>query len=168
MKLIIPQKLLSLQEKTAIYDEQGSEKYYAEGLFAVAKNYRIYDPAGHELASVHQKKVSSTGTCIIERNGEEVARVIPKITLVKPKYAVTPWDWTIEGNFKQSDFVIKEKGKVLVSVKPRLFTKGNAFEIDIEDGADEINALACVLIIEGLFETQILNAAVMTSFLAGK
>ena len=157
-----------MQERVAVRDEQGNAKYYAEGVFAVAKNYRIYTPDGRELASVRQKKVSSTGTCIIERDGSEVARVIPKITLVKPKYAVEPWGWIIEGNFKQSDFVIKQNGEEIVHVKLRLFTEGNGYEIDIEDGADEVNALACVLIIEGLLETQILNTAMMTSFPAGR
>ena len=164
MNLYIKKHFLTLKDnKTAVYDQNGAEKFFVHGDFAIAKKYYIDDLNGNELASVIQKKISSTGKCIIYRNGVEIGEIVPKITLIKPKYAVNGLGWIIEGNFKQDEWVIKQNGNVIVSVNVRVFTGENAFEISISDGIDEINALAALLIIEGFFETQIIGTAIYSS-----
>ena len=115
-------------------------------------------------------KISSTGTCVVSRNGNDIAEIVPKITLFKPKYEVKRLGWTIEGNFNQDKYSIKQNGKAIVNVNVRLLMKGNAYEIDITDGIDEVNALAVVLVIEGIFENTVLgtavNSSVQSSFLS--
>ena len=165
MKLYIDKRFLTLQGKVPVYDEIRNEKYFVHGAFVFGKDYFIEDVNGIELAHVYQKKVSSTGKCIILRNKKEIGEIVPKITFLKPKYAVNGLEWTIEGNFKQDEFVIKDRGNVIVKVGVRILSKGSAFEINIVDGINEVTALACVLAIEGLLETEVLGTAVNSSMI---
>lgn len=170
MKLYISERFLTFKDKAAVTDENGAVRYYVHGDFAIAKKYYVDDVNGTQLASVVQKKTSSTGTCVVSRNGNDIAEIVPKITLFKPKYEVKRLGWTIEGNFNQDKYSIKQNGKAIVNVNVRLLMKGNAYEIDITDGIDEVNALAVVLVIEGIFENTVLgtavNSSVQSSFLS--
>ncbi len=170
MKLYISERFLTFKDKAAVTDENGAVRYYVHGDFAIAKKYYVDDVNGTQLASVVQKKISSTGTCVVSRNGNDIAEIVPKITLFKPKYEVKRLGWTIEGNFNQDKYSIKQNGKAIVNVNVRLLMKGNAYEIDITDGIDEVNALAVVLVIEGIFENTVLgtavNSSVQSSFLS--
>lgn len=170
MKLYISERFLTFKDKAAVTDENGAIRYYVHGDFAIAKKYYVDDVNGTQLASVVQKKISSTGTCVVSRNGNDIAEIVPKITLFKPKYEVKRLGWTIEGNFNQDKYSIKQNGKAIVNVNVRLLMKGNAYEIDITDGIDEVNALAVVLVIEGIFENTVLgtavNSSVQSSFLS--
>ena len=170
MKLYISERFLTFKDKAAVTDENGAVRYYVHGDFAIAKKYYVDDVNGTQLASVVQKKISSTGTCVVSRNGNDIAENVPKITLFKPKYEVKRLGWTIEGNFNQDKYSIKQNGKAIVNVNVRLLMKGNAYEIDITDGIDEVNALAVVLVIEGIFENTVLgtavNSSVQSSFLS--
>lgn len=167
MKLYINEKFLSLQKKSPVTDEAGNEKYYVQGRFAMVQQYGVYTPGGEELASVSQKRISATGKCVITRNGREIGEIVPKITLFKPKYEVKGLGWIIEGNFKQDQYSVKQDGKTIVNVQVRLFTKGNAFEIEIADGIDEVNAIAAVLTIEGFLESNVIGTAVNASVQSG-
>ena len=170
MKLYISERFLTIKDKAAVTDENGAVRYYVHGDFAIANKYYVDDVNGTQLASVVQKKISSTGTCVVSRNGNDIAEIVPKITLFKPKYEVKRLGWTIEGNFNQDKYSIKQNGKAIVNVNVRLLMKGNAYEIDITDGIDEVNALAVVLVIEGIFENTVLgtavNSSVQSSFLS--
>ena len=163
MFLSIDKMFLSFQDKVPVYDRDKREKYLVHGAFVIGKDYFVEDLNGNELAHVYQKKVSSTGKCTIMRENAEIGEIVAKITLLKPKYVVKGLEWTIEGNFKQDEFVIKDHDRVIVRIGVRILSKGSAFEIDIDDGIDEITALACVLAIEGLLETEIIGAAVGSS-----
>ena len=170
MKLYISERFLTFKDKAAVTDENGAVRYYVHGDFAIAKKYYVDDVNGTQLASVVQKKISSTGTCVVSRNGNDIAEIVPKITLFKPKYEVKKLGWTIEGNFNQDKYSIKQDCTAIVNVQVRLLTKGNAFEIDIADGIDEVNALAVVLVIEGILENTVIgtaiNSSVQSSFLS--
>ena len=163
MKLYISERFLTFKDKAAVTDENGAVRYYVHGDFAIAKKYYVDDVNGTQLASVVQKKISSTGTCVVSRNGNDIAEIVPKITLFKPKYEVKRLGWTIEGNFNQDKYSIKQNCKAIVNVNVRLLMKGNAYEIDITDGIDEVNALAVVLVIEEIFENTVLGTAVNSS-----
>ena len=170
MTLYINEHFLTLKDKAAVTDETGTVRYLVHGDFAVAKKYYVDDANGTELAFVVQKKISSTGTCIIKRNGKDIAEIVPKITLLKPKYEVKGLGWTIEGNFNQDKYSIKQNGKTIANIQVRVLTKGNAYEIDIGNGVDEVNVIAVALVIEGVFETNVIgttiNTAVQSSFLS--
>lgn len=170
MKLYISERFLTFKDKAAFTDENGTVRYYVHGDFAIVKKYYVDDVNGTQLASVVQKKISSTGTCVVSRNGNDIAEIVPKITLFKPKYEVKKLGWTIEGNFNQNKYSIKQNGKAIVNVQVRLLTKGNAYEIDVADGIDEVNALAVVLVIEGILENTVIgtaiNSSVQSSFLS--
>ena len=170
MKLYISERFLTFKDKAAVTDENGAVRYYVHGDFAIAKKYYVDDVNGTQLASVVQKKISSTGTCVVSRNGNDIAEIVPKITLFKPKYEVKKLGWTIEGNFNQDKYSIQQNSTAIVNVQVRLLTKGNAFEIDIADGIDEVNALAVVLVIEGILENTVIgtavNSSVQSSFLS--
>lgn len=156
MTLYIDKRFLTIQEKGSVFDENRNEKYFVHGTSVFGQDYYIEDINGNELAHVYQKKLSFSGKFIILRDEKAVGEIVPQITLFKPKYIVTGLGWTIEGNFKQNEFVIKDNGSAIVKVGvQRILLKRKAFEINIIDGIDEVTALACVLAIEGFLETEV-------------
>lgn len=116
-----------------------------------------------EICIGRSENFNFTGKCVIIRNERQTGEIVPKITLFKPKYEVKGLGRTIEGNFNQDKYSVKQDERPIVNVQVWLFTKGSAFEIDAADGIDEVNAIAAVLTIEGFLETKVIESAVNSS-----
>ncbi|MBQ9531422.1 MAG: LURP-one-related family protein [Eubacterium sp.] len=155
MQLYMKQKVFSWKDKFSILNSYGEDKYYVEGkVISVGKKLRIYDTAGNELAFVSQKVVSLMPKFVVEMNGQEVATIKKKFTLLKPKYLIEGPGWEVQGNFTSHDYEIVDKGTVVVSIHKKWMSFGDAFELDIPDENNEILAVAVVLAIDAVMDSQ--------------
>ena len=76
MRLLIKQKVFSWRDKFAIKDENGNDRYYAEGeVFSWAKKLHIFDLSGREVAYIEQKVWSWMPKYYIFRNGSPVTLI---------------------------------------------------------------------------------------------
>ena len=161
MQLYMKQKVFSIKDKFSIQNSYGEDKYYIEGkILSIGKKLTIFDMAGNELAFVHQKVVSLLPKFIVDVNGTEVATIKKKFTMLKPKYVIEGQNWEVQGNFFAHDYEITENGTPIVSIHKKWMAWGDTFELDIPDEKNEVLALAVVLAIDAVMDSQESAAAV--------
>lgn len=149
MNLYVKQKVFSWGDKFAVYDEQGNERFYVWGeVFTLGKKLHVENLMGEEVAFIHQKPFSFKLRYFVNRNGQDVAEVVKEITFFRQAYTVNGFGWEIHGDFMAHEYEILQNGNPIISVSKQWFTWGDAYEINILPGIDEVNALSVVLIID--------------------
>ncbi len=155
MYLYMKQKVFSWKDKFSIMNEAGQDKYYVEGkVISIGKKLRVYDTAGNELAFVNQKVVSLMPKFSVEMNGQEVAVIKKKFTLLKPKYFIEGPGWEVQGDFFGHDYEITENGQTVVAIHKKWMAWGDTFELFIPDESKEVLAMAVVLAIDAVLDSQ--------------
>lgn len=155
MSLYIKQKIFTWGDKFSVYDENGNEKYYVRGeVFTLGKKLHLYDKSGNELAFIEQKPFSFLPKFNIIRRGCDVAQVIKEFTFFKQRYTVDGFGWLVQGNFFDHAYEITRGGTSVASVSKEWFTLGDAYEIRFAEGADEVNVLSVVLVIDACIAAQ--------------
>ncbi|MBR4026505.1 MAG: LURP-one-related family protein [Lachnospiraceae bacterium] len=154
MKLYIKEKVFSWNDKFTIKDEYGQDKYYVEGeLFSFGKKLHVYDMVGREVAFIQQKVFSFLPKYFVFVNGTQVAEIVKEFTFLFPKYSIEGLGWSIEGRFMEHDYEIKKNGYTIVTIHKEWVTWGDCYELNIQDSQDEIIALAVVLAIDCVTES---------------
>lgn len=159
MKLYMKQKVFSFRDKFTIKDEYGNDKYYVEGeVFSLGKKLRIYDMNHNELAFIKEKVLTFIPKFTVEMDGREIAEIVKKVTLLKPKYYVDGLGWDVQGDFFAHDYTIFSGDREIVSIHKVWMSWGDSFEIDVTDDKDELVALAVVLAIDAVMDEQVTAA----------
>ena len=149
MRLNIQQKAFSFRDRFFIRDEAGRTHYSVEGeVFTWGKRLHLYDAAGRECAFLHQKAFSLLPTFFVERDGEEVARIVKHFTFFSQEYDVEGPGWTVEGDFTAHDYEISCGGMTVARVHKRWFNWGDCYEAEFDDGADAVLIVCAVLVID--------------------
>lgn len=155
MKLYMKQKVFSFRDKFYIKDENGEDKYYIEGeLISLGKKLHIYDMAGNELAFVHEKILSFLPRFFVYSNGVQVAEIVKKLSLLRPKYVIQGLGWDIEGSYWAHDYSITQNGRQIVTIHKAWMSWGDTFELDIQSSDNEVIALAVVLAIDCVMDAR--------------
>ena len=154
MKLYIKQKVFSWGDKFFVKDEMGRDKYVVEGeVFSWGKKLHVYDLHGNEAAFIKQEVWSFLPRFYVFRDDRQVAEVKKEFTLFFPKYSIEGLGWEIEGRFMAHDYQITRNGMPIVTIRKEWMTWGDSYELDITNPADEILALAVVLIIDCVLDS---------------
>ena len=100
MKLYIKQKVFSWKDKFTVKDQYGQDKYMVEGeMFSLGKKLHVSDMAGNEVAFIQQKILSFMPRYFVFVGDRQVAEIVRKFSLFRPKYEVLGLDWQVEGDF---------------------------------------------------------------------
>lgn len=154
MRLYMKQKVFTWGDRFSIYNENGDVIYTVEGeVLTFGKKLHLFDLKENELAYIEQKVFTFLPTYTIYRDGETLAEVVKEFSFFSQKYNVSDLGWTVQGDFFDHDYEVLDRSEcVVASVSKEWFTFGDAYEIDIDDGADVISALAVVLVIDACIE----------------
>ncbi len=154
MKLYIKEKVFSWGDKFNIKDADGYDKYVVEGeVFSWGKKLHVYDRTGSEVAFIKQEVWSWLPRFYVFCGGEQVAEIKKEFTFFFPKYSIEGLGWEIYGRFMAHDFEIVKHGQRIVTITKEWMTWGDSYELDIADPEDEIVALAVVLTIDCVMES---------------
>lgn len=154
LKLYIKQKVFSWGDKFTVWDSSGAERYYVEGeVFSWGKKLHVYDLGGNEVAFIQQKLFSFLPRYSVYVGGAQVAEIVKEFTFFFPKYSIEGLGWEIEGQFMAHDYEITRNGRPIVTIRKEWMTWGDSYELDIADPKDEIIALAVVLTIDAVTES---------------
>lgn len=149
MKLCIKQKVFTIKDTFSVTDENGSPVCNVTGkVFSWGKQLTITDMTGSELGTLKQKVMSFLPTYVISQNGEEVAKIVKKISFMRPKFDMEGPNWHIEGNFIKWDYDITADGQPIASINKKYFSWGDTYVIDIPDERNSFLVLAVVLAID--------------------
>lgn len=160
MKIYVKQKVFSWRDRFTVTDEEGNDKYIVEGeIFSLGKKLHIYDMFDREVALVKQKVPSLMPNFQVFCGGEQLAEIRKKFTLLFSKYIVEGLGWEVSGNFTEHDYEIKQGGRKIASIHKKWMSWGDTYELDIENSQNEILALAVVLTIDCVTDTEDENNA---------
>jgi uncharacterized protein YxjI len=149
MKLYMKQKVFTWTDRFIIADEQGNERYYAEGeLFSWGKKLHIYSNTGQEVAFIRQKVMSWLPRYYVEIDGVTVASVVKEFTFIKPSYRVEGLPWRMEGNFWAHDYVMYDDRQEIMRLRKAWFTWGDSYELEIFDPENELYCLCVTLAVD--------------------
>ena len=155
MHLYMKQKVFSWKDRFTITDSDGNDRYSVEGkVISIGKKLHIFDAQGDEVAFVKQKITFLMPRFIVEIGGEEVAQIVKKISFLKPKYVVEGLGWEVQGDMFAHDYTIVDGDRTIVSIHKKWMAWGDTFELDIENDRDEVLALAVVLAIDAVMDSQ--------------
>ena len=154
MKLYIKEKVFSLGDKFTVKDAYGEDKYIVEGeVFSWGKKLHVYDRSGREVAFIKQEVWSLLPRFYVFCDDRQVAEIKKEFTFLFPRYTIEGLGWEIDGSFMAHDYQISKNGRNIVTISKEWMTWGDSYELDISDPADEIVALAVVIIIDCVTES---------------
>ncbi len=154
MKLYMKEKVFSWGDRFTVWDANGQEKYFVEGeVFSWGKKLHVYDTAGMEVAFIKQEIWSLLPRFYVFCGGEQIAEIRKEVTFLFPRYTIDGLDWDVEGSFMAHDYPISQHGREIVRISKEWMTWGDSYELDISHDADEIVALAVVLTIDCVMES---------------
>ena len=108
---------------------------------------------GNEVAFIKQEVWSFLPRFYVFCNNVQVAEIKKEFSFIFPKYSVAGLGWEIEGRFMAHDYEIKKGSRTIVSISKEWMTWGDSYELDIANPEDEIVALAVVLTIDCVTES---------------
>lgn len=150
-KLYIKQKVFSWGDKFHIYNHAGNEVLFVKGeVFSLGKKLHIMNTNDEEITFIHQKLLTLRPKYYINRNGEDIAEVIKEFTFLKDKYTIRAFGWSVEGNFTDHEYLIKQGNTTVAAISKKWLSWGDTYEIDASDSVDMLNVLSVVLIIDAV------------------
>ncbi|MBQ7012615.1 MAG: LURP-one-related family protein [Oscillospiraceae bacterium] len=153
MVLYIKQHIFTWGDTFSIYDVEGREQYMVKGeVFTLGKKLHLYDLANRELAFIQQRLLTFLPRYEIMRNGTQIAEIVKEFTFFRHEYTVNGLGWKVHGDVFSHDYEITDGSRRIAAVQKEWFTLGDAYQITIEHGVDEIAALAVVLVIDACIE----------------
>lgn len=143
MKLYIKQKLFKLTDTYDIYDEHGNQKYYAKCDFTLLLHrLRVYDNV-KQFGHVEQH-FSFMPTFSFYLDEQYLGEIQKKFTLFYPAYTMNFNGWTIDGDFFDMDYEVKDEyGNLVMHFHKEWFTITDQYCLEIIDPQHE---KLCVLI----------------------
>ena len=155
MKLYIKEKVFSWSDTFYVKDAYGEDKYTVEGeFFSLGKKLHVYDRHGAEVAYIKQELFTFLPQFVVFVGEREIARVKKEFSFLRPRYTIEGLGREVDGSFWEHDYRITKSGRSIVTITKEWMTWGDSYELDIENTADEIVALAVVLTIDCVQEMQ--------------
>ena len=155
MKLYIKEHIFTFGDKFSVLDEFGNEKYFVEGeIFTWGKKLHVYDRHRREVAFIKQELFTFMPCYHVYVGDRDIAQVRKELSFFRPRYYVDGLNWDVEGDFFAHEYRVTKNGRDIVSIDKEWMTWGDSYELTIAPDADEIVALAVVLTIDCVVESQ--------------
>jgi uncharacterized protein YxjI len=155
MKLYIQEHIFTFGDQFSVLDEQGNEKYFVEGeIFTWGKKLHVYDRHRREVAFIKQELFTFMPCYHVYVGDRDIAQVRKELSFFRPRYYVDGLNWDVEGDFFAHEYRVTKNGRDIVSIDKEWMTWGDSYELTIAPDADEIVALAVVLTIDCVVESQ--------------
>ncbi len=154
MKLYIKEKRFSATDHFVVKDEKGKTRYEIHKKFGISVGLKlhIFDKDGKELGHIAEKKMSVAPSFKVIKDGEQVATIVKKFSLMKPRYEVEELDWVVKGDFRENNYKIEKDSKVIMKIHKKLMAQRDVFELDVADEKNELVALAVVIAIDCMLD----------------
>ena len=146
MKLLFRQRIFSWFDSYDIYDENGNTVFVVKGQLAWGHCLKICDPQGHELGLVKEKIITLLPKFELYEGGRYIGRISKKLSLFSTKFSIDFNGWTVEGNFLEWDYTIRDvRGNRVATIGKELFHLSDTYVLDIADPGDALHVLMFAL-----------------------
>ncbi|MEU2027185.1 LURP-one-related family protein [Streptomyces sp. NPDC016469] len=156
MRLLVRERLFGIGDDYWIEDTEGRKVFLVDGkAMRVRDTFELKDAQGRILVEIRQKLLSLRDTMLIERDGEQLAKVKRKrLSLLRNHYRVTLADGTeldVSGKILDREFAVDYDGELLAQISRRWLTVRDTYGIDIvREDADAgllIAVAVCVIVL---------------------
>jgi uncharacterized protein YxjI len=156
MRFLVRERLFAVGDDYWIEDADGRKVFLVDGkAMRVRDTFELKDAQGRTLIEIRQKLLSLRDTMLIERDGEQLARVRRKrLSLLRNHYRVTLVDGTeldVSGKILDREFAIDYDGELLAQISRRWLTVRDTYGIDVvredADAALLIAVSVCVIVL---------------------
>ncbi|MFB6778716.1 LURP-one-related/scramblase family protein [Streptomyces sp. NPDC056352] len=156
MRFLVRERLFAVGDDYWIEDADGRKVFLVDGkAMRVRDTFELKDAQGRTLVEIRQKLLSLRDTMLIERDGEQLARVKRKrLSLLRNHYRVTLVDGTeldVSGKILDREFAIDYDGELLAQISRRWLTVRDTYGIDVvredADAALLIAVAVCVIVL---------------------
>ncbi|TXS37054.1 LURP-one-related/scramblase family protein [Streptomyces sp. OR43] len=156
MRLLVRERLFGIGDDYWIEDTDGRKVFLVDGkAMRVRDTFELKDAQGRIVIEIRQKLLSLRDTMLIERDGEQLAKVKRKrLSLLRNHYRVTLVDGTeldVSGKILDREFAVDYDGELLAQISRRWLTVRDTYGIDIvREDADAgllIAVAVCVIVL---------------------
>ncbi|MFJ7195836.1 MULTISPECIES: LURP-one-related/scramblase family protein [unclassified Streptomyces] len=156
MRFLVRERLFSVGDDYWIEDADGRKVFLVDGkAMRLRDTFELKDARGRILVEIRQKLLSLRDTMLIERDGEQLARIKRKrLSLLRNHYRVTLADGTeldVSGRILDREFAIEYDGELLAQISRRWLTVRDTYGIDVvREDADTALLIAvsvCVIVL---------------------
>ncbi|MFB8118555.1 LURP-one-related/scramblase family protein [Streptomyces sp. NPDC055962] len=154
MRLLVRERLLGIGDDYWIEDADGHKLFLVDGkAMRLRDTFELKDTDGRVLVEIRQKLISLRDTMLIERGGEDLARVKRKrLSFLRNHYRVTLVDGTeldVSGKILDREFAIDYDGELLAQISRRWLSVRDTYGLDIvrEDADVPLLVAAAVCVI---------------------
>lgn len=148
MKLYVNEKIISLHNKFYIKDKNDVDVYeISSKFFSFGDKTTISDMQGNEIAYIEQELLHITPNYNVYIDGEFVFKIKKKFQLTKNDYSLSN-GYSVDGNILSLDFeVYDDNNKLIGSIKRKIISIGDRYEITIDDVSKKEIILAIIVAI---------------------
>ena len=155
MDLYIKQKVFTWGDKFTVKDSCGADRYFVEGeVFTLGKKLHVYDRSGREVLFIRQEFTFGMPRYSIFSEGREICRIKREFTFFRPRYTIEGLNWEVEGEFFCHDYDIVSNGLTVATISKEYMTWGDSYVLSISNPMDELFALAVVLTIDCVLDSE--------------
>lgn len=156
MRLLVRERLFGIGDDYWIEDADGHKVFLVDGkAMRVRDTFELKDAQGRIVVEIKQKLLSLRDTMLIERDGEQLAKVKRKrLSLLRNHYRVTLVDGTeldVSGKILDREFAVDYDGELLAQISRRWLTVRDTYGIDVvredADTALLIAVAVCVIVL---------------------
>ncbi|MFD0023116.1 LURP-one-related/scramblase family protein [Streptomyces sp. NPDC058382] len=156
MRLLVRERVFGIGDDYWIEDADGRKVFLVDGkAMRVRDTFELKDAQGRILVEIKQKLISLRDTMLIERDGEQLAKVKRKrLSLLRNHYRVTLVDGTeldVSGKILDREFAVEYDGELLAQISRRWLTIRDTYGIDVvREDADTsllIAVAVCVIVL---------------------
>jgi len=151
MKYYVKQKVFSLRDKFTIKDYSQNDVYQVQGKFmSISNKLELLNMDGSQVLNAKKKLFKLFKTYNIFSNHDEELATIKKKFSIRPKFDVFVGndELTVQGSLFAHSFSIMKDNEDLASISKKVFSFGDAYEIDIADETKKELFLFIVIIID--------------------
>lgn len=150
------ERIFGIGDDYWIEDADGRKVFLVDGkAMRVRDTFELKDAQGRVVVEIRQKLISLRDTMLIERDGEQLAKVKRKrLSLLRNHYRVTLADGTeldVSGKILDREFAVDYEGELLAQISRRWLTVRDTYGIDIvredADPALLIAVAVCVIVL---------------------
>ena len=156
MKLLFKQRFFSWFDSYDIYDEFGNTIFTVEGQLSWGHCLHILDATGYHVATLKEKILTFLPKFELYLGNEDqyLGCIQKELTFFRPRFAIDCNGWQVDGSFWEHNYTVSKNGRPIVSIDKEWMTWGDTYQLSIADDADEIVALAVVITIDCVVESQ--------------
>lgn len=140
---------LSFKDQFTIKDEDQKDVFVAEGkMLSLGKQIRIYTMQGEELLYIKQKLWKLLSHYEFFIGDQLVSEMKQEFTFFKKSYNIINPPWRIQGDIWSINYEIMDGKEVIATVRKKMFSWMDAYEIDIVHEEDTELVLGLVIAID--------------------